>query len=583
MPGEGISACIGYVFRVHPSADGLAVVWLKRDLRISDHAPLRAAARHERVIVLYVYEPEIVLADDFDRAHLLLANDALRDLDAALRERGGRIAYRVGRLPEVFAALHRQTPIAALYAHEETGNARSYARDRRVRAWAKSAGVAVRETPRDGVFRRRETRDTWNRRWEARMAAPPLAVPERVSTPCEVVAEGPRDAEALGLAPSWARVDLQRGGEREAQAVLASFLGVRGTYYRSAMSSPLSGRTGCSRLSPYLATGAISLRTVLHAARARARAARADSTANALAHATSLRSFEARLHWHDHFIQKLEDEPELETRNISRAYDGLREPEFDDARFAAWCAGRTGYPMIDAVMRALVATGWTTFRMRAMLVSFASYHLWLHWREPGLHLARAFADYEPGIHWAQSQMQSGTTGINAMRVYSPRKQLRDQDPQGAFVRRWVPELARVPLVYLDAPETMPIDLQREIGCVVGRDYPAPIVDERVALPLAKARVAELRRRASTQAEAREIVRKHGSRKPTPPRSKRAHAMQPSLFAVDESEPSGGSEKKKPASNLDNGAAIGDGARPEGLWGSSTVLSGRQGEPGKRSP
>ena len=96
-------------------------------------------------------------------------------------------------------------------------------------------------------------------------------------------------------------------------------------------------------------------------------------------------------------------------------------------------------------MRALIETGWVNFRMRAMLVSFASYHLWLHWKEPALHLARMFTDYEPGIHYAQVQMQSGTTGMNTVRCYSPVKQGMDHDRDGEFARRWLPELARSPI------------------------------------------------------------------------------------------------------------------------------------------
>jgi deoxyribodipyrimidine photo-lyase len=168
--------------------------------------------------------------------------------------------------------------------------------------------------------------------------------------------------------------------------------------------------------------------------------------------------------------------------------------------------------MVDACMRALHAGGWINFRMRAMLMSFASYHLWQHWREPALHLARLFLDFEPGIHFPQAQMQSGTTGINAVRIYSPVKQVRDHDPEGRFIRRWCPELAAVPDSYLPRPETMPLTVQRQAGCLIGRDYPAPIVDNGKAYFTARRRMQALRASGPSRSEATDIYRRHGSRK-----------------------------------------------------------------------
>jgi deoxyribodipyrimidine photo-lyase len=195
-----------------------------------------------------------------------------------------------------------------------------------------------------------------------------------------------------------------------------------------------------------------------------------------------------------------------------RAADGLREHEVSAERLAAWQSGHTGFPLVDACMRSLRATGWLTFRMRAMLVSFASYSLWLHWRPTGLFLARHFLDFEPGIHWSQLQMQSGTTGINTLRIYNPTKQAIEQDPRGIFIRRWVPELAGVPVAHVHMPWTMPHDAQFVAGCVIGRDYPAPLVDHAAAVREAKRRLAAVRNPSQAQAEAREVARRHGSRK-----------------------------------------------------------------------
>jgi len=254
------------------------------------------------------------------------------------------------------------------------------------------------------------------------------------------------------------------------------------------------------------------MRQVVHATNARRVELRAESGPEARRWFGSLKAFEARLHWHCHFMQKLESEPRLEFENLHRACDGLREDSFNEDHFAAWCAGRTGFPMVDACMRSLLATGWLNFRMRAMLVSFAAYDLWLHWRRPAVFLARHFLDFEPGIHFSQFQMQSGTTGINTLRMYSPTKQGQDHDPDGHFIRRWVPELEPVPTEHIHEPWLMPGDLQQRIGCVIGRHYPAPIVDHRTAIAFAKEKLYGLRRTSAARAESAAIVREHGSRK-----------------------------------------------------------------------
>jgi deoxyribodipyrimidine photo-lyase len=241
------------------------------------------------------------------------------------------------------------------------------------------------------------------------------------------------------------------------------------------------------------------------------------------------------LAWHCHFIQKLEDEPELEFRNMNRVYDGLRENDFNQEYFEAWKLGKTGYPMVDACMRALSQHSWINFRMRAMLMSFASNHLWLHWRPTALHLAKHFLDFEPGIHFSQCQMQSGTTGINTIRIYSPAKQVIDHDPTGQFIRKFVPELSAIPEEYLAEPHRMPMSVQSRVGCVLGRDYPLPIVDHRQAYKTARDRIYAIRKSASAIEESQRVFIKHGSRKkrdPLPKPKKVSDFRQLSLFDDD---------------------------------------------------
>ena len=225
---------------------------------------------------------------------------------------------------------------------------------------------------------------------------------------------------------------------------------------------------------------------------------------------SAMRSFSGRLRWHCHFIQKLEDEPRIEFENMHPAYDGLRANDFNDAYFEAWKAGMTGYPMVDACMRALTATGWLNFRMRAMVMSFASYHLWLHWRQPALHLANLFTDYEPGIHYSQVQMQSGTTGINAIRIYNPIKQGTDHNPEGVFIRHWIPELREMDQAFIHTPWQAASQMN---------GYPMPIVDEKTARKAAAEKLYGLRKNNTAHKEtAQKIARKHGSRKSGLPRT-----------------------------------------------------------------
>ncbi|MEM9257448.1 MAG: deoxyribodipyrimidine photo-lyase [Pseudomonadota bacterium] len=487
------------------------LVWFKRDLRVADHSPLVAAAKRGPVLCLYIYEPDIIRGEDFSRRHLLFINDSLRNLDTALRERGTRLLIRSGDAVSVLAELHRETGFSRIRVHQETTNSISFERDQRVLSWANAVGVDVVEYLQQGVVRRLRSRNGWAKQWQEFVASPLVSAPGVLTDASVSLSSEPlRDAADFKL-ENDGLVERQAGGETQGNRVLRDFLKTRSRDYTAGLSSPGLAWDACSRISAYLAYGNLSLRSVYQQVVARRRDLQRSRGIND-AWSKNLGAFEERLAWHCHFIQKLEDEPRIEFENMNPAFDGLREGQFDAGRFAAWQAGRTGYPMVDACMRALIATGWINFRMRAMLVSFSAHHLWLHWRRPALHLARCFVDYEPGIHYSQIQMQAGTTGISALRIYSPIKQAREQDPEGHFIRRWVPELAQVPLEYIAEPHRMPRDIQVSADCRIGIDYPPPIVDHLKAYRVAKQRMQAVRKAAKLSGDSDRVFERHGSRR-----------------------------------------------------------------------
>ena len=523
------------------------VVWFKKDLRLDDHAPLRHAVAAGPTIGLFVIEPSLLRQPDVSSLHWNFILPSLRELQQALALLNITLWVAVAEVVPVLQFLHDRNGLAGLWSHAETGNDGSYQRDKAVKRWIRQQHITWTETASGGVRRPHPSRDGWASNWQRTMAVPALPRPPAQATTVELdFADNPvglstaipADARQLGLPDLGHVIDLQPGATA-ALAMLTSFCNQRGRDYLTAVSSPTRSWSASSRLSPYLAYGCISLRTVVQAVNARLALAQAEQDAHFVAALTAMRS---RVAWRCHFVQKLEDEPRYEFENIHRAHDGMRCEQQDQlsAReqrlLRAWCAGQTGFPLIDAVMRCLLATGWINFRMRAMLVSFASYDLWLHWRPVALHLARNFIDYDPGIHYPQIQMQAGTTGSNTLRMYDPRKQQRDHDASGEFVKTWVPQLRPLPADYLAAPWQMPRGLQQRYGVVIGRDYPAPVVDHVAAIRHAKQAFDAIRRGRDFRQETAALVHKHGSRKGMTARSAVPSAEQALALAMHPPQP-----------------------------------------------
>ena len=283
-----------------------------------------------------------------------------------------------------------------------------------------------------------------------------------------------------------------------------SFVSQRGRRYRGSLSKPLLAWEFGSRLSPHLAWGTLSMREVVQSLRRQRKKHTEDTPWS-----RSLRAFASRLHWHCHFIQKLESEPSIESQTLHPALRGLRERDPEHPNLIAWKRGQTGVPLVDACMRSLIATGWINFRMRAMLISHATFGLGLHWVEPALHLARLFTD-----------------------LYNPIKQAEDNDPTGEFIARWVPELTTLPLEWRAKPWALPKSLQKRLGFQPGVDYPIPNDFEAEARHWKKI-LYELRRTPDAREASKAIVDKLASQQRQPTRrakkAKPADRQQLSLF------------------------------------------------------
>jgi len=476
-----------------------ALLWHRADLRTVDNPALTAACEAaDAVAPVFVVDPRYYGPDGLAcDARLRFLHECLTDLRAQYRDLGSDLALLVGDPRERLRACLDGPADALYYNRHPTARYGERVADA-TGEWPEATAVAddglryADQRHRDGTVAV-DTREDWREQCERYFEGPLAERPDALDA-------NPVDSETTvdAVESRWevdpAKRDVPRGGTMAGNERLDAFCD-RIAEYPANVSPPAAAETGGSRLSPYLAFGALSARQVYQ---------RVTDCPDG----RGVSMFVSRLYWNRHYHQKLADWPGWTERSVNPVFRGLFRDEHDPELVAAWKRGETGFPMVDAAMRALVETGFINFRMRAMVAAFFVYVLREWWKRGADFMYAHLIDADAAINYTQWQSQANLTGVHPVRVYDPAKQVREYDPDGEFVREYVPELAPLPDAHLPRPEKAPIAVQDDCGVRIGEDYPRPIVDFEARADAARTTYARLDDRAKEALTER--VRRRGS-------------------------------------------------------------------------
>lgn len=480
--------------------ESISVVWLKRDLRLEDNEAIHNALMSgNRVLLLYVFETMLLNDPHYSERHWNFIKQSLEDMNSRLSQFNTKVLAIQSDIIFVFNKIQSHFKVANVFSHQETGILVTFNRDKTFKRFCKNNFINWHENINNGIYRGLENREQWIDKWENFMNTPVFEFhpTNEQFLSIEDIAILERECQTVSLSTPKT-IHFQKGGTTTGQKYLESFLNSRYKNYMFSISKPLDARKSCSRLSPYLAWGNLSVRQVFKSA--------LDLDVSA-SNKKQLEAFLSRLKWQAHFIQKFEMEHTMETESINKGYHELRK-DLSKHYQDAWKTGKTGVPLVDACMRCLNETGYLNFRMRALVVSFFTHNLWQPWQEASKHLSQQFLDFEPGIHFPQLQMQAGETGINTLRIYNPIKNGLEHDPEAQFIKKWVPELKDLDTPFAHEPYLMTNMEQRFYNVRLGIDYPYPIVDIQETRKKASTTLWNLQKNTLVKNESLRILKKH---------------------------------------------------------------------------
>ncbi|MCH8533870.1 MAG: deoxyribodipyrimidine photo-lyase [Flavobacteriaceae bacterium] len=476
------------------------VVWFKRDLRLEDNEALHnALLNQEPVLLLYLFEPIVEKDPHYSLRHFRFIDQSIKDLQNQLKTCQTKLICLHEEAIKAFQKIDEMLGIQSVFSHQETGLSITYKRDKELQQFFSKKGIKWKESINNGVVRGLNNRKTWINSWENHMNKPCYKFSAQ-SNQFISKKQAERITKELRVWNPIFKEDtnFQQGGRSFGLRYLKSFLNNRYSNYQNHISKPLLARTSCSRISPYIAWGNLSIREIVQ---------EIEKRKKEFSNKNAIHQFSSRLRWQAHFIQKFEMEERIEFENFNPAFNHLQQQK-DSFYIKAWKKGLTGFPLVDASMRCLQQTGYINFRMRALLVSFFCHLLWQKWQLASNHLASLFLDFEPGIHYPQLQMQAGTTGIHTLRIYNPIKNSYQHDPKGEFILKYLPELRKIPVEFVHEPWKLTPMEQRMYGFKIGKDYPEPIIDLESARKYASDELWKIIQSQKSKKAGKKILKRH---------------------------------------------------------------------------